>query len=365
MISEITYNGQNKGAKRHSAKSFCVLKFDISLLVMDAHTYRSRINNPCDHLFWQNRGYSGRPHNWKQILQDEGYYDQDIEPTPSAVFNYFFNSPHLDFLQTSNAANLFGNVLNQPENRHRGNNIQIQTQNREAEIKQSRILNPHDVMFWQKHGYKERPKNYKEILKISNYWVAKKKGLEVNIPSPQQLASLKLKKEQEKEQRRRQREENPEDDLFWKTRGYPSRPTNWEEIYKQHCDIERLFQNLSTSTNKNQKPLSKQNRFTNAGAAAACSLNQPGTSGLQNGKADVLNGKKLNKAAGVSQPKPPPKKDVAEEIQDLCKLCWENPLNSVILECAHIATCFNCGQKLTECPICRKKITRIIRTFKA
>lgn len=56
---------------------------------------------------------------------------------------------------------------------------------------------------------------------------------------------------------------------------------------------------------------------------------------------------------------------LSDELEDLCKLCMDAPLDCVLLECGHIATCIECGKKLAECPICRQYVTRVVRTFKA
>ncbi|XP_019868934.1 E3 ubiquitin-protein ligase rififylin [Aethina tumida] len=58
-------------------------------------------------------------------------------------------------------------------------------------------------------------------------------------------------------------------------------------------------------------------------------------------------------------------RELPENIQDLCKLCMDGPLDCVLLECGHIATCIECGKKLAECPICRQYVIRVVRTFKA
>jgi len=50
---------------------------------------------------------------------------------------------------------------------------------------------------------------------------------------------------------------------------------------------------------------------------------------------------------------------------DLCKICMDMETNSVILECGHLAACFECAQKLLRCPICRKSISRVVKTFKS
>ncbi|XP_055381792.1 myb-like protein X isoform X2 [Condylostylus longicornis] len=50
---------------------------------------------------------------------------------------------------------------------------------------------------------------------------------------------------------------------------------------------------------------------------------------------------------------------------DLCKICMDAPIECVILECGHLATCTNCGKVLNECPICRQYIVRVVRFFRA
>lgn len=54
-----------------------------------------------------------------------------------------------------------------------------------------------------------------------------------------------------------------------------------------------------------------------------------------------------------------------ENIEETCKICMDAPLDCVLLECGHIATCLDCGKKLSECPICRQYVIRVVRTFKA
>lgn len=49
----------------------------------------------------------------------------------------------------------------------------------------------------------------------------------------------------------------------------------------------------------------------------------------------------------------------------LCKVCMDAPLDCVLLECGHIASCVNCGKQLAECPICRQYVVRVVRIFKA
>jgi len=49
--------------------------------------------------------------------------------------------------------------------------------------------------------------------------------------------------------------------------------------------------------------------------------------------------------------------------KDQCIVCMERRIDCVLLECGHLAVCFVCGKHLTECPICRNKIERVVHTF--
>lgn len=51
--------------------------------------------------------------------------------------------------------------------------------------------------------------------------------------------------------------------------------------------------------------------------------------------------------------------------EDICKICWDAPIECVILECGHMACCINCGKRMSECPICKQYVVRVVRFFKA
>lgn len=40
----------------------------------------------------------------------------------------------------------------------------------------------------------------------------------------------------------------------------------------------------------------------------------------------------------------------------LCKICYENEMDSVLLPCAHQLSCFSCTQRFNKCPVCNKEI---------
>lgn len=58
-----------------------------------------------------------------------------------------------------------------------------------------------------------------------------------------------------------------------------------------------------------------------------------------------------------------PEQDV--DFEDQCKICMDAGIDCVLLECGHMVTCTNCSKQITDCPICRQHISRIVHVFKA
>ncbi|XP_054707159.1 E3 ubiquitin-protein ligase RNF34-like [Uloborus diversus] len=51
--------------------------------------------------------------------------------------------------------------------------------------------------------------------------------------------------------------------------------------------------------------------------------------------------------------------------ENLCKICMEETIDSLLLDCGHMLTCYQCGKRLHDCPICRQIIIRVVRAFKS
>ena len=47
----------------------------------------------------------------------------------------------------------------------------------------------------------------------------------------------------------------------------------------------------------------------------------------------------------------------------LCKICFQNDANIVIIPCGHIITCNNCIMSLEICPICRHEILTCVKSY--
>ncbi len=49
--------------------------------------------------------------------------------------------------------------------------------------------------------------------------------------------------------------------------------------------------------------------------------------------------------------------------QYLCKVCMENEVRVTFMPCGHLACCGPCSLTMSECPICRSRITGCVRTY--
>jgi hypothetical protein len=48
----------------------------------------------------------------------------------------------------------------------------------------------------------------------------------------------------------------------------------------------------------------------------------------------------------------------------MCKVCMDSAVDCVFLDCGHMLTCVKCGRQLSECPVCRQYIVKVIHTFR-
>lgn len=59
-----------------------------------------------------------------------------------------------------------------------------------------------------------------------------------------------------------------------------------------------------------------------------------------------------------------------DELENLCKICFANDINAVMIPCGHLALCIGCAQSVKTsksplCPLCRVQITTVVQTYKA
>ncbi|GJP45261.1 hypothetical protein CLOM_g4672 [Closterium sp. NIES-68] len=56
--------------------------------------------------------------------------------------------------------------------------------------------------------------------------------------------------------------------------------------------------------------------------------------------------------------------DVPAQLPDTCVICLEQKYNSVFVPCGHMCCCVHCAAQLTQCPLCRRRIDQLVRTYR-
>jgi hypothetical protein len=65
----------------------------------------------------------------------------------------------------------------------------------------------------------------------------------------------------------------------------------------------------------------------------------------------------------VSKKKKVEKKKEYDE-DGICKICMENPIDTVMVECGHQVICYTCSPLVGSiCPLCRQPIIRVMKTY--
>lgn len=55
--------------------------------------------------------------------------------------------------------------------------------------------------------------------------------------------------------------------------------------------------------------------------------------------------------------------DELEDSRQLCKICYANELDTIIMPCMHVVTCGRCALTIRDCPVCRKTIVGRSRIY--
>ncbi|XP_026865981.1 E3 ubiquitin-protein ligase NEURL1 isoform X1 [Electrophorus electricus] len=72
----------------------------------------------------------------------------------------------------------------------------------------------------------------------------------------------------------------------------------------------------------------------------------------------------------INLPKSPTFPSCSSSWPDECSICYENAVDTVIYACGHMCLCYTCGLRLKKmanacCPICRRAIKDIIKTYRS
>ena len=66
--------------------------------------------------------------------------------------------------------------------------------------------------------------------------------------------------------------------------------------------------------------------------------------------------------ASVALSAAPP--SAASSSEDTCRVCYERPIDCVLLRCGHYALCRQCSDRMEHCPFCRQPIQDVVLVYK-
>eukprot|EP00929_Paragymnodinium_shiwhaense_P099455 TRINITY_DN61113_c0_g1_i2.p1 TRINITY_DN61113_c0_g1~~TRINITY_DN61113_c0_g1_i2.p1 ORF type:complete len:293 (-),score=16.66 TRINITY_DN61113_c0_g1_i2:8-817(-) len=68
-----------------------------------------------------------------------------------------------------------------------------------------------------------------------------------------------------------------------------------------------------------------------------------------------------NELLKASVRRPPPAEDPSSD--NLCRICFERPLEMAFSPCGHYCTCMDCSHVVSDCPLCQRAIQSRLRIF--
>lgn len=332
---------------------------------MDPVTYRSRCLNPCDHYFWKSRGYERRPDDWEEILEAEGYwgqdyydddgdYDEEDEEYDDDEEEYDDEYEEEEEYVNEEEEEDYDDDDDEEEEEYDEDNDYDETDDFYSEEEwrrkcandlKARQNNPCDILYWQARGYSERPVNWWDLAN-SGY-----NPVENSSPDGAASAPVQL------------------------TGGATAAPVPTVA----HSNIEgaatALVTNNTGAINRtNTQPVS--NVVTRVeGATALPKTNIEGATVANTCTTSAATGaiKRIisktcdnNSVEGATASNKKERESQSDsDLENVCKICLEKPLDCVLLNCNHFCCCTSCASKLKSCPICRKKIDKILRVFKS
>lgn len=53
----------------------------------------------------------------------------------------------------------------------------------------------------------------------------------------------------------------------------------------------------------------------------------------------------------------------AQEIERLCRICWEEGADAAFYDCGHVVACLSCARRVDTCPVCRRRVLSAMKLF--
>ena len=56
--------------------------------------------------------------------------------------------------------------------------------------------------------------------------------------------------------------------------------------------------------------------------------------------------------------------EIADEEENLCKICYEKEMDALLYDCGHVVACEECARCVEVCPFCRRNVRGVVRIWR-
>lgn len=74
--------------------------------------------------------------------------------------------------------------------------------------------------------------------------------------------------------------------------------------------------------------------------------------------------RKMSNDPLIEEPNPDSSGDEESTHKNLCRICFDNPANTIVLPCGHQVFCKDCASKLKDCAFDRRPISQVVPVFR-
>jgi len=53
----------------------------------------------------------------------------------------------------------------------------------------------------------------------------------------------------------------------------------------------------------------------------------------------------------------------AQEVERLCRICWDGEADAAFYDCGHVVACLACARRVDSCPVCRKRVLTALKLW--
>ncbi|KAF1813165.1 hypothetical protein P152DRAFT_457525 [Eremomyces bilateralis CBS 781.70] len=54
---------------------------------------------------------------------------------------------------------------------------------------------------------------------------------------------------------------------------------------------------------------------------------------------------------------------VAQEMERMCRVCWEEAADAAFYDCGHVVACLPCAKRMDNCPVCRRRVVNSMKLY--